>query len=183
MPPDAALPTFRYHADPLRSGSVVEASGACRCCGRRRGYLYAGPVYAEDDLDDALCPWCIADGSAHRKFDATFVDSEAFADGTPDAAMAEITERTPGYSAWQSEAWPACCGDATTFVMPAGIAEIRERDYELEGAIMRHIVQEMGISGSAATRLLDGLHRDHGPTVYVFRCLHCGRHHFHIDRP
>jgi organic radical activating enzyme len=40
--------------------------------------------YSEEELDDSLCPWCLADGSAHRKFDATFFDTEAFADGTPD---------------------------------------------------------------------------------------------------
>ena len=46
---------------------------------------------------------------------------------------------------------------------------------------MTHIVQEMGISGGAARRLLESLHKDTGPTAYAFRCLHCNRHHFHID--
>jgi hypothetical protein len=44
-------------------------------------------IYAEETLQDCLCPWCIADGSAHDRFDATFVDSEAFPDGTPQAAI------------------------------------------------------------------------------------------------
>jgi uncharacterized protein CbrC (UPF0167 family) len=177
-----SLPAFRYHPDPILSGSVVESAARCRRCGEARGYIYTGPAYAEDDLDDSLCPWCIADGSAHRTFDATFVDSEAFPDDAPEAAVEEITCRTPGYDAWQSERWPCCCGDATAFLMPAGIAEIRERHRELEGLLMGHIVHEMGISGGAATRLLGALNRSQGPTAYLFRCLHCERYHFHVDQ-
>ena len=178
-----ALPTFRYHPDPLGSGSVVASTTECRCCGQARGCIYAGPVYAEDDLDDALCPWCIADGRAHRKFDAEFVDSEAFDDGAPEAAVEEITRRTPGFSAWQSQRWPACCGDATAFIAPAGIAEIRAAHRELETALLSHIIYEMNISGGAATGMLQSLDRDKGPTAYLFRCLKCDRHHLHVDGP
>jgi hypothetical protein len=178
------LPTFRYHPDPVASGSVVESTVRCRCCGQSRGYAYAGPVYSEETgLDDALCPWCLADGSASRRFDATFVDSEAFAEGVPAAAIAEIIERTPGYSAWQSERWPACCGDAAAFIGPAGITEIRAKYPDLEGELMSYIVYQLEISGGAARRLLESLDRDRGPTGYVFRCLSCGRHLGHIDRP
>ncbi len=178
------LPAFRYHPDPIRSGSIIASDQSCRCCGLTPGYVYTGPVYAEEGgLDDNLCPWCIADGTAHRKFDATFVDSEAFAEGAPAAAMEEITERTPGFSTFQSEAWPVCCGDAVEFVMPAGLVEIRKYDYTLEGQIMSHIVHQMRITGGAATRLLDGLRKDAGPTLYVFRCPRCEMHHFHIDQP
>src|SRR5512147_1560630 len=99
------LPGFRYHPDPLASGSVVASDKTCRCCGKARGYIYAGPVYAEDELEESICPWCIADGAANRKFDATFFDAEAVADEVPDAAMDEICERTPGYIAWQQGHW------------------------------------------------------------------------------
>jgi len=177
------LPTFRYHPDPIASGSVIVSDAQCRSCGQKRGYVCTAPVYAEDDLDDAICPWCIADGSAHAKFEATFVDSEAFADEMPDAAVEEISERTPGFNSWQGEQWPMCCGDAAAFVAPAGIKEIRKSYYQLEGQLMGYIVHEMKISGGAATRLLDSLDRESGPTAYVFQCLHCGRHLAHIDRP
>ena len=177
-----SLPTFRYHPDPLRSGSVVESKGACRSCGQRRGYIYAGPSYSEADLDDALCPWCIGDGSAHRTFDVTFVDSEAFGAEVPERAVEEIGQRTPGYHAWQGERWPACCGDATAFLTPAGIQEIREHYRELEGRVLGHIIYEVRISGGGATRLLEALSRDASPTAYLFRCLHCEEYRFHIDQ-
>jgi uncharacterized protein CbrC (UPF0167 family) len=175
------FPRFRYHPDPLGSGSVVESTAACRCCGQQRGYLYAGPAYAEEDLEDALCPWCIADGSAHRMFGVTFVDCEAFGDA-PERAVREISERTPGYHAWQGERWPSCCGDATAFLGPAGIQEIRERYREIEGTILGHIVHDLGISGAGALRLLEALDRDARPTAFLFHCLHCPEYRVHIDR-
>jgi uncharacterized protein CbrC (UPF0167 family) len=177
------LPEFRYHPDSIRSGSVEPLDATCRCCRKARGFIYTGPVYAEKDLSGALCPWCIADGSAHEKFDATFVDSEAFPDDVPESAIEEITERTPGYSAWQGEQWPACCGDAARFLRPTGLAQIRAEQRELEGLLMGHIVHEMGISGGAATRLLASLDRDKGPTAYIFECRTCGTPKFHIDQP
>jgi uncharacterized protein CbrC (UPF0167 family) len=179
----APLPKFRYHPDPIASGSVEESDRQCRACGERRGYIYAGPVYSEEALEDSICPWCIADGSAAEKFEASYVDSEAFADGTPEAAMEEISLRTPGYNSWQSEHWPMCCGDATVFVTPAGIAEIRASYRQLEGFVLNHIIYNMSISGGAAKRLLDSLERDRGPTVYLFQCLQCETFHYHIDGP
>jgi uncharacterized protein CbrC (UPF0167 family) len=175
------LPTFRYHPDPLASGSIVASNATCRCCEQSRGFIYTAAVYSEDELDDALCPWCIADGSAHKKFDATFVDSEALLDHVPAPVLLEITERTPGYSAWQQENWPVCCNDAAAFLEPVGAVELRARYRDQEGALMSHIVHEMKFSGGAAVRLLSSLRRDTSPTAYLFRCLHCERTLFHVD--
>jgi hypothetical protein len=41
------LPSFRYHPDPVATGSIEPSDAVCRCCGRARGYIYAGPVCAE----------------------------------------------------------------------------------------------------------------------------------------
>ena len=177
------LPTFKYHPDPVRSGSVSKSDATCKCCKKARGYIYDGPVYAEDELDSVICPWCIADGSAANKFDATFVDSEAFADGIPQAAMDEIMERTPGYAAWQSEAWPICCDDATAYIEPLGIKEIRKSYRDIEYNFLTHIIYNMQISGGAATRMLESLNRENGPTAFLFRCLKCNMPHVHIDQP
>ena len=177
-----SLPTFRYHPDPLASGSVVASDKPCIVCKQQRGYLYDGPVYGEgEDIDD-ICPWCIADGGAHAKLDVTFVDDRALDDDISPAVLSEVTCRTPGFASWQTEQWPCCCDDATAFLKPVGIAEIRRDHYEWEGTLMGHIVHDMQISGGAARRLLDSLHRDSGPTAYAFLCLHCHRTHFYIDQ-
>ena len=175
------LPTFRYHPDPIASGSVKASDAICVCCKQAKGYVYAGPVYAEADYEETICPWCIADGSAHESLDSTFVDSEALGNDVPADVIVEITARTPGYASWQAEQWPACCADGTAFLKPVGIAEIRRDHYQWEGFLMEHIVHKMGISGDAARRLLESLNRDYGPTAYVFQCLHCQTFHFHID--
>ena len=177
------LPEFRYHPDPLASGSVEASEVRCACCGERRGSIYTGTPYAQENLTASICPWCIADGSAHRKFDATFVEAESLSD-LPEEIAGTVRTRTPGYASWQQEEWPVCCNDATAFLQPAGLADLRHIDhYEWEGLLMGHIVHEMGISGGAARRLLESLDRDHGPTAYVFRCLHCNRTHFDVDFP
>jgi uncharacterized protein CbrC (UPF0167 family) len=175
------LPIFQYHPDPIASGSIVASDAACACCGAQRGFVYAGPTYCEDELEDALCPWCIADGTAAKKFDASFTDPACFADEIPRATVEEIAFRTPGFSAWQQEKWLACCGDAAAFLEPAGHAEIRARHPRIEGALMMYIVHELEISGGAATRFLQSLDRDHGPTAYVFACRHCDNKPAYVD--
>jgi uncharacterized protein CbrC (UPF0167 family) len=64
------LPRFLYHPDPIATGSVVGSPVVCSCCGQLRALTYVGPVFAEDELEDELCPWCIADGSAAETYDA-----------------------------------------------------------------------------------------------------------------
>ena len=175
------LPEFKYHRDPVRSGSVEGSPKRCRCCGETRGYIYSGPVYAEEDLDDSICPWCIADGAAHEKFDATFVDEAALPDDLPENIVREVAWRTPGYNAWQTEQWFSCCNDAMTFLEPAGIAEIRERYRALEFNILGNILYDLHVSGGAAHRLLETLDKQHGPTAYVFRCSHCNAYRTFVD--
>jgi len=170
---DVDLPVFKYHPDPIASGSIEASDAPCACCKARRDFIYTGPAYCEAELDDALCPWCIANGEAHKRFDASFTDPGAFPDAVPPDVVAEIAYRTPGFNSWQQGKWLACCGDAAAFLEPAGHAEICARYPQLEGALMSYIVYQLEISGAAASRFLAALDRDHGPTAYVFACRHC----------
>jgi hypothetical protein len=181
MPDRSSLPMFRYHPDPLDTGSIAPSDATCVVCDEPRGFVYAGPVYAEDDFEDTICPWCIADGSAAQSLGATFVDTEAFPVDVPGNVIAEISERTPGFAAWQAEEWPSCCGDAAAFIGPVGIAEIRAKYRHLEGFVLRQIIYGLGISGGAATRMLESLRRDTPPTAYLFKCLHCDETLVHVD--
>ncbi|HXC54245.1 MAG TPA: CbrC family protein [Rhizomicrobium sp.] len=178
-----ALPVFAYHPDPVASGSIKPSDAACRCCGQKRGYVYAGVPYCEEELEDALCPWCIADGAAHAKFGAEFTDAASFPDGIAQAVIEEIAWRTPGFSGWQQEEWLGCCGDAAAFLEPVGFAEIKARYPRAEGTLITYIVQAMGVSGGAAHRLYEALKRDSGPTAYVFQCRHCDNQPMYIDSP
>ena len=175
------LPEFKYHRDPVRSASVEKSDTGCVCCAEVRGYIYTGPVYSEDNLEDSICPWCIADGTAHEKFGATFVDEAVLPDELSENIVQEVAWRTPGYNAWQAERWFACCNDAMMFLEPVGILELRERYREIEFNVLGNILYDLQISGGAARRMLESLNRSHGPTAYVFQCLHCGVYRSFVD--
>ncbi|SEB97599.1 hypothetical protein SAMN05519104_0498 [Rhizobiales bacterium GAS188] len=174
--PSELLPTFKYHLDPLATGSIVSSSNECVVCGRERGYIYCGPVYAEEDYDSCICPWCIADGSAHDKLGVTFHDDASVPGGSfPDVSdvspeiVSEVCQRTPGFGGWQQEQWFTCCDDAGVFLGQAGRKELESKWPE---AIPK-LRESTGLKGDAWQELLKALDRDHGPTAYVFRCRHC----------
>ena len=170
------LPTFQYHPDPVATGHVEASDAHCACCGEARGWVYTGPVYAEEELDEALCPWCIANGAAHAQFDATFTDEAGiggYGNWAPVAAevVAEVAQRTPGFSGWQQERWWTHCGDAAAFIGRMGRAELNALGSEALAAVQA----DAGLAdGSEWPRFLAALNRDGSPTAYLFRCLHCG---------
>lgn len=123
----AKLPKFMYHPDPISTSSIKPSTRTCAACGQARGYIYTILAYSEEDLDDALCPWCIADGTAHDKFDAEFVDRSCIGlgygaewDAVPESVVEEVACRTPCFAGRQQERWFTHCGDAAEFVAVAG---------------------------------------------------------------
>jgi uncharacterized protein len=110
------LPRFTYHPDPRATGFVVESDAICLACGAARGYIYTGPVFAVEELVEAICPWCIADGTAAERFDAEFTDVGSYVpEDVPPEVLEEIARRTPGFSGWQQEHWLYHCGDGAAF--------------------------------------------------------------------
>ena len=167
---DEPLPAFRYHPDPVGTGSVEASDAACAVCGRARGAIYVGPVYAEAELDRAPCPWCIASGEAHRVHGASFTDEvELVRAGVPKDVVDEVTQRTPGYTGWQQEEWLACCGDAAAYLGRFGWRELRAAPPAATVAVRR----ATGFEGERWQALLRALDADGSPTAYLFRCLHC----------
>jgi uncharacterized protein len=133
-----ALPAFRYHPDPVGTGSVEPASTACVACGRQRGFVYTGPVYAAEDLRRAICPWCIADGGAAERFDAAFTDAAGVPADVPMPVIEEVTRRTPGFSAWQQEHWVYHCGDGCAFLGAVGRKELDHYPDAIEVLLHEH---------------------------------------------
>lgn len=161
------LPAFPYHPDPLATGSVVRSDAPCVCCDRRRGYVYTGPVYAVADLGRALCPWCLADGSAAERYEAQFteVDGEV-----PMDVVRAVEQRTPGFAGWQQERWLTHCGDAAVFLGRAGVREL-----EPYADVLESLAADFGES------FLSALDAEGQPTAYLFRCWHCARHLAYAD--
>lgn len=171
------IPSFKYHPDPLATGSVIASNAICECCDKERGYIYVGPVYydGEEELEDALCPWCIEDGSAHQKFGATFTAEYTIGGGewdpVPKAVVAEIAQRTPGFCGWQQERWWTHCGDAAAFLGRAGKKEL----LAYGPAAITAIQDSTGLpDGKEWDWIFSALDKDGSPTAYIFRCIKCG---------
>ncbi len=171
------LPTFKYHPDPVATGSVVKSDTECACCGRARGYIYTGPVYASKVYDQCICPWCIADGSAHETLDTSFTDEEGIGGGgmwdeVPEEVIDEVAYRTPGFSGWQQEQWWTHCKDAAQFLGRAGKNQLVAFGPQAIAAIQ----DSAGLSdGPDWNEFLAALDKDGSPTAYVFRCRKCGQ--------
>jgi uncharacterized protein CbrC (UPF0167 family) len=174
-PFDTPFPQFAYHPDPRGTGFVAESTARCQACGASRGYIYTGPVYAAEELDEAFCPWCIADGSAAARFDAELTDvGWGVPDGVPREVPEQIARRTPGFSGWQQEHWLYHCGDGAAFLGLAGHKELEPHPDAID--VLRHEHDEHGWSPEEVDEYLAALDKDGQPTAYLFRCRHCGQH-------
>jgi uncharacterized protein len=181
---DEPLPSFRYHPDPLSTGSFkADADTPCLSCNRLRGYSYTGSVWTEKPfiLDDHICPWCIADGSAAKRFGATFNYTGTLDDVTA-AVREEIETRTPGFTAWQQEVWLGCCGDAAAFLGLAGAKELREQFPGAVASVKKVLRDEYDLAGAELNDFLDSLSIETDPTAYIFRCLHCQKYLSYVDQ-
>lgn len=179
-----SLPRFRYHPDPLGTGSVEPSKGTCSRCGEARGFLYTEPLLADTEPSPRICPWCLADGSARAELGAEFFDPEAVGGRgrwpeVPAAIREEIAYRTPGFSGWGDELWWTCCGDAGLFLGPAGRTELTRFGPELELSLQR----EHGLTPEEWIHVRESLDREKGPTAYVFRCAHCDQLGGYVDTP
>ena len=169
------LPQFKYHPDPLKTGSIVPSDERCEVCEQARGFLYEGGIYTEEEIE-AVCPWCIADGSAHEKFDIEFIDQGAVGGDDWDEVSPEIAEEvafcTPGFSSWQEERWFTHCGDAGEFLGPMGKKELQQAGPEAIEAIRL----ESGYDEEEWADYFKSMHLKRGPaTAYLFKCRHCGK--------
>ena len=179
---DEPLPTFRYHPDPVATGAFERGSGQCRRCGLVRGWVYVVPPYAIENLRDALCPWCVADGSAAATFAASFTDlGERGSDieGIPAAVLDEITLCTPGFSAWEQERWLFHCGDGAAFLGAVGWPELADLSDAI--ATLRTQAAGWGLAGDDIEAFVGSLDVDGASTAYLFQCLHCGTHLAYAD--
>ena len=141
-------------------------------CGRSRGYIYVGPVYAVDALEESVCPWCIADGSAAARFEAIFTDDQPVPADVRAEIVETVTTRTPGFSGWQQEHWLYHCRDAAAFMGAVGWSELQSHPAALDD--LRRGYADAGWSAEQIEEYLRSLDREGTPTAYLFQCRHCG---------
>ncbi|WP_455351443.1 CbrC family protein [Streptomyces sp. SYSU K217416] len=170
------LPSFPYHPDPIATGSVIPSDTECASCGRRRGYVYVGPVYAVESLRQQLCPWCIADGTAAERYEAQFTEVDS---GVTGEVARAIEGRTPGFSGWQQERWLVHCGDGAAFLGRVGAAELTAYPDAVEH--LRMDLEWPGREPERFNRFLSAVDADDQPTAYLFRCRSCAEHLAYAD--
>ena len=174
-----ALPHFRYHPDPFKTGVFKEdTSVLCECCEQATGVYYRGSIYCTADVK-YLCPHCIASGAAAAKFDAGFIqDADPLPSGAADAQgkTEELFKRTPGYFSWQGAHWLTCCDDYCEFLGDVGTKELQDL-----GAL-EEVFAEYALRGEFAVEdVRDCLVAGGDTAGYLFRCLHCGKYKIYVD--
>ena len=171
------LPKFKYHQNPILTGSIKESSNVCECCNEHKGYIYTSTMYSEIDVD-SICPWCIASGLAAEKFDGRFSDDlPLLAAGVDKAVVKEVCERTPGYNSWQQEEWQAHCGTACEF---HGDTE-KEELAALSGDELEIFLKVNDIDKSLWLQILDGYQKGGSPAIYKFVCPECSNKIYQMD--
>lgn len=168
------LPTFKYNENPKRNEIIIKSSGVCPVCGKKTEYVYKGPFYSVEEVED-ICPWCIADGSAAEKFDGMFQDDASCEEVDNGDYTDELIHRTPGYCGWQQEEWLSHCGDYCTFVGYVGWKELVDLG----------IVSDLN-DDFERYELLDDLSKkqlEKGGSLqgYLFRCVVCGKYRLAVD--
>jgi len=172
------LPTFRYHPDPLATGSVRPDDTECACCGQARGYVYAAAVHGPEALRGRLCPWCIASGAAASKYDCLFSDDRRLRRAkVPRPVVLEVTRKTPGFTAWQGAAWEVCCGDACEFHGDA----TRAQAAALAGDVLERHLRRWGWDRDYWSGYLGQYEPANGQSLLHFICRHCRQPTFALD--
>jgi uncharacterized protein len=173
-----ALPAFRYHPFPLQTGAVMPSTEACVCCGQSRGFVYTASVYGSSELRGKLCPWCIADGSAARRFDLFFSDDHPLLkSGVPKKIVDEVTRRTPGYISWQQEEWLSHCGDACEFHGDATPTDLSAATPDSKRAVL----DAYRLTEDQWSEITSGYEPGGDPAIYKFVCRHCAQVRFGWD--
>ena len=168
------LPQFRYYPDPVGTGAFEEGEAkTCPCCGKKSTVYYSTMPYCIENVEN-LCPLCISNGEAAKKYDATFIQDAEWK-GEPDKEKGEeLFCRTPGYISWQGEYWLSCCDDYCAYLGTVGTRELKAMDIADE-------VFEDYAARNEFEDVREYLVKDGSLCGYLFRCLHCGKYHLWVD--
>ena len=167
---DIEIPIFRFHSDPIKSGVIKKENTICPVCKKQRSYKYIGPFYSAEDVE-GICPWCIADGTAAKKYDGEFQDGASIEAKIDKNLLEELIFKTPGYVGWQQEQWLVHCNAPCVFIEYVGWKEIEHLEKELNEDIINQFTQYGLTKEEFSKRLING----GSLQGYLFRCVKCGQ--------
>jgi uncharacterized protein CbrC (UPF0167 family) len=167
--PPRELPVFPYYRDPFGDGTIEQSDERCSACGRQRGFIFTGVASGSRVPDDAkFCPWCISDGTAHRKLGARF---NVVGVGASRPAREEVERRTPGFLSWQDWDWPTHCNDVAAYLGQPSGDELRANPPALQTLLADLRQWDWGRDEEYVEEFIDGLGSGH--VAYLFECRHC----------
>lgn len=154
----------------------------CDCCGKESD-VHEGGMYNEHDrywVDvSSICPVCVANGAAARKFNGRFnlIDPDAVP-SDPERSD-EIQHRTPGILTYQWQEWPVCCDDYCIFLghcLNEPVAKLNLSNEELHPYPDDEFQREYlcGVDG-VMEWLMDG------DDLLIFHCARCGKYYMLDD--
>jgi len=118
-----------------------------------------------------LCPWCIADGRAAKKWDG-FFNELANGMALPDAVREEVCCRTPAIETWQDWSWPSSTTDALRFVGEVdGKSLLTAAD---ERAVAACLAAFEGWGGTFTRDDLRHVSKGSDPALYLFQDFETG---------
>lgn len=133
--------------------------------------MYTSNLYCPDEVE-AICPWCIADGSAAKIFDGMFCDDYPLREaGLAEEIIDEVSHRTPGFNSWQQEVWLSCCNDACEFHGDLPKKEMKEMTFDQ----FREAFQDSRVSESQFEEFKKHYEPVRNPAIYKWVCRHCGK--------
>lgn len=170
------IPSFKYNPDPIKARVIEKRKAVCPVCNKETQYVYVGPFFSKEEVEN-ICPWCIKDGSAAKKYDGEFQDGCSCEEVESVEYLDELIHRTPGYFGWQQEKWLSHCEDFCAFIDYVGWKEIKHIADELEDDIAL-IKDQMGMTQEEFEESFvnGGSHQG-----YLFKCVVCGKHRLTSD--
>lgn len=170
------VPDFKYHPDPLKTGIILKEETLCPVCNQNKDYVYVGPFFCEDEVE-GICPWCIKNGEAAKKFNGEFQDTSSCEYVEKEEYLDELIHKTPGYRGWQQEKWLSHCDDFCAFLGCVGWKEIENIKDELSEDIEK-LKKDMNLSQEEFEKslVIGGSHQG-----YLFKCIHCGKYRLNTD--
>lgn len=171
------LPIFKYFPDPISSGAVGVSTETCQCCNQKRGYICPVGIYSAQDVE-FICPWCVHDGSAAKKFNGDFHTEDCMNDNNlKPEILNEVCERTPRFPTWNFESWIAHCNDACEFHGDAtkeDIDNISQKSLDVS-------LDYNGFDKDDWLYLTKEYEPGSSPSIYKFKCRDCSLFIYWID--
>lgn len=160
------LPAFEYFFDPYGHHAFIQEDMLCDCCSAVSSYHHVALSNLDDGDEVHICPACVADGSAAKKFDLVF--NEIDEDVSP--AVRDIIEhKTPGISSWQQQSWEVHCKDACIYLGQADAQDLANASNSNKASWM----DDFGRSVDDWEQFIEGRPNEDF-VVDKYQCRHCG---------